>query len=210
MNKKLLLVALLLVATVISASAQRPRPPRPPGFVNSPKAQKLTGDISVLKDQKEVNLVLDFSDILVNGKTEEKFIADETKRKNEAGEEKWLEEWNEKLRSDAYALLKKELNYKVSEKYFMAGEFAEAEYTIIVKVKEITTGSFMPISRPSAVRAEVSFIETGETTPFETVEFKKSSHRFSSDTPNFIGRVAMSFGSLGVDIGETINKALKK
>jgi hypothetical protein len=194
MNKKMLFATLLSVATVFSASAQ-----------------KLSGDISPLKTQKEVNVVLDFSETLVNGKAEDKYISDETKGKSETEKAQWLSEWNENLRSNAYAMLIKDLGDEVSEKYFSVGEYKDAEYTINIKVRDITTGFFAGIvARASAIRADVSFVKTGEAEPFASVEFKKSSNSISANVPYFITRITMSFGELGEDIGEMIYKKLKK
>jgi len=220
MNKKVLFTVLLSVATVIGVSAQR-----------------IVGNISPLKGQQEVNVVLDFSGVIVNGETEENFIAEETKGKKDADKKKWLSEWNKDLRSEAYASLIKELNGKVSGRHFSAGKYSGAEYTIIIRVREITTGFWASrasapsrpkgpsrpsvpsprltprpssVSNASAVRADVSFVKTGETVPFATTEFKRSSNNSSSDMPYLVTKIALSFGTLGEDIGNAINKALKK
>ena len=193
MNRKVLFVALLSVATVFGASAQ-----------------KISGNLSPLKGQEKVNVVLDFSGTLVNGASEESYIAKETKGKSEADKEKWLEEWNTNLRSNAYGLFTKELNDRVSKNFFTAGDFADAGCTIIVKVKDITTGMFAgPFSKPSAIKADVNFVKTGETTPFATVEFKKSTSAFSTEMPHLVTRITMSFGSLGMELGVLLSKALR-
>jgi len=179
-------------------------------FAVSVSAQKLVGNISPLKSQKEVNLVLDFSKTLVNGKAESKYIAEETKGKNATEKEKWLSEWNEKLRADTYAVLTKDLNKAVS-KWFSVGDFPDAEHTIIVKVKEITTGFYAgPFAKQSAVKADVSFVKTGTTKSFATIEFKKASSKISHTVPYFVSRIAMSFGTLGDNMGKVMSKSLKK
>ena len=193
MYKRTLFAVLLSVATVCAS------------------AQKISGSISPLKGQKEVNVVLDFSGTLVNGKAEEKYIAEETKGKTNAEKEQWLSEWNEKLRSDAYSMLTNDLNKAVSQKWFSVGNYANAEYTIYIKVKDITTGFFAGVvSKGSAIKAEVRFVKTDETTPIATVEYKNSSSGISSTIPYFVTRIVMSFGKLGDEIGALINKQLKK
>ena len=174
-------------------------------------AQKLSGDITPLKGQKKVNVVLDFSGTLVNGKAETKYIAEEIKGKTEAEKEKWLTEWNVDLRANTYSVLVKDLNKAVSGKFFSVGEFPDAEYTILIKVKEITTGFFAGfMGKASAVQVEVRFVKTGGKNPIATVEYKKVSCKISDVIPHFVTRITMSFGTLGDKIGEIINKNLKK
>jgi hypothetical protein len=117
MNRKVLFAVLLSVATVCAS------------------AQKFSGNISPLKNQKEVNLVLDFSGTLVNGKAENTYIAEETKGKSKTEKEEWISEWKEKLREDTYAMLANDLDKAVSPKWFSVGDYRDAEYTIVVKVK---------------------------------------------------------------------------
>jgi hypothetical protein len=177
----------------------------------SVSAQKLSGDISPLKGEKEVNVILDFSTTLVNGKSEEKYIAEETKGKNKEDKEQWLTEWNENLRSNAYTMLTNTLTKNLRNKIFVAGDYSDAEYIIHIKVIDISTGYFAgPFAKASAIKANVSFINKGEPTPMATVEYKNSSDVISSSMPYFVTRIAMSFGSLGNDIASTINKNLKK
>jgi len=192
-NVKTLFAALFVVASVSGASA----------------AQKITGDISPLKGQKEVNVVLDFTGVVVDGKTEDNYIADETKDKTADEKTQWLSQWAD-MRSGATTALIKAVNDKTSEKLFAAGEYTSAAYTILVNVKEIKPGFFGGIiTRPSAVRADVSFVKTGETAPFATAEFKNSSDVKSQVVPYFVTRIVMSFSELGDDIGDAILKALK-
>jgi len=192
MNKKVLFAVLLSVTAVFGVSAQ-----------------KLSGDITPLKDQKEVNVVLDFSGTLVNGAAEDKYIANETKGKSESDKEQWLSDWNGTMRENAYSQLINGLEKWIGDKSFSVGEYKKAPYTIIVKVVDITTGAFAgPFSKSSAVKADVSFVKTGGTTPFATVAYKNSKNDLSSVTPVLIARVAMSFASLGNDLSATINNAL--
>jgi len=192
--KKVILILVALIATVCAVSAQ-----------------KLSGDITPLGKQQEVNVVLDFSGTLVNGKSEEKYIAEETGKKTESEQEQWLEEWNVKLRNDAYHMVVKDLDKAVGAKFFYAGAFPNAEYSIVIKVKEITTGFFAGImAKPSSLKAEVSFVKTGNNTPIATVEYKKVSSTASANVPYYVSRIAMSFGTLGDEIAKTISKNLKK
>jgi len=199
MNKKVLLVALLAVATMLSASAQ-----------------KVSGNLSPLKGQTEINVVLDFSGTMVStgsvmGKpikeTEEKFVADAIKDKSDAEKEQWLTEWNVKLRDGAYAILVKDMGNVLTKKGISVGSYPNAEYTIIVKVTLIETGHFVGISvRASAITADVSFVKTGETSPFATIAYNRISNGASAYVAYLIARVEMSFGMLGINLGRVISK----
>jgi len=176
----------------------------------SVSAQKLSGDITPLKGQKEVNVVLDFSGTLVNGKAEEIYISKETNGKTEIEKEKWLSEWNENLRTESYNFLISGLQKGLGEKVLWIGEHKDAEYTIDVKVRNITTGHSTIISKPSSIKAEVFIIKTGEQTPIATIEFKNSCNGVSASFSNFVYRIAFSFATLGYDIGRIINNKMEK
>ena len=193
MSKKVLFTALFATVIVFSVSAQ-----------------KLQGDLEPLKNQEEVNLVIDFSETTVNGGSFEKYMAAETKGKSESAKEDWIDDWEEKLPAEAFSLLTISFNDRISNKYFTLGESKKAEYTIIVKVIDITTGSFAgPFSKPSKLRTEVSFVKKGEKTPFATVEYKESRNSASTMIPNSILRISMSFTTLGEDLSATVSRALR-
>jgi hypothetical protein len=177
----------------------------------SVSAQKLTGDLSPLKGQKEVNVVLDFSTTLVNGKAEAKYIADETKGKMPEEKEQWLTEWTKNLPSNAYSMLTNDLFKTMKEPYFLVGDYPDADYTIHIRIIDITTGYFAGVmAKASAIKSEVIFIKKGEETPTAVVLYKSSCSVISSTIPYFVTRIAMSFGKMGDDIANTINKNFKK
>jgi len=191
MSKKVLFAALLAVATVFGVSAQ-----------------KLTGNLSPLKGQEQVNVVIDFSGTTVNGKAEKVFIANETRRMKEADKEKWLKEWNENLRSQAHELFAVEVNRNLKNQTFSVGNYPDAEYTINVKVLDIKPGSFMPVSRSSALKVEVNFVgKDGKS--FANIPYKTISNPGSSVIPVLVTRIAMSYGALGVSVAAVMNRNLK-
>jgi hypothetical protein len=193
MCKKVFLAAMLLVVTM------------------GVSAQKLSGDITPLKGQTTVSVVLDFSGTLVNGKAEEKYIAEETKEKTEEEKAQWILEWSEKMPSESYVLLISGFQKELGDNLFLVGVYPDAEYTINIKVQDITTGYFAgPFSKPSVIKADASFVKTGETTSFATIEFKNSCSGLSSTMPYFVTRVSLSFGKLGDQLGEIIYKKFKK
>jgi len=190
MNRKVLFTALLSVATLFGVSAQ-----------------KLTGDISPLKNQEKVNVVIDFSGTTVNKKAEAVYIANETRRMKAADKEKWLKDWNESLRAQAHELFAVEVNKNLKNQTFLVGDYPEAEYTINVKVLNISVGSFIP-SRDSALKVEVTFVgKDGKS--FASIPYKSISNPASSYIPVLVTRVVMSYGSLGVSVAAIMNKNLK-
>ena len=169
-------------------------------------AQKLSGNLSPLKGQNEVNVIVDFSGMLVNNQPEESHIAFFSRNKDEEQIEQWLKEWNVDTRNESYAKLVTDLNKATVKKGFSVGDFANAENTIYVKVLNIETGAFL--MKNSRVKADVSFVKTGETTPFAT-----ATYNYFSGSSNYVappvGRIAAAFGTLGDKIGSTIAKNLK-
>ena len=180
------------------------------GAAISVSAQKLSGDISKLTGQTEVNLVLDFSGMTVNNQPEESHIDYNVKNKTETEKEQWLKEWNEDLRKNAYSFLTRDVSKATIKKGFSVGDYTNAEYTIHVKVININSGYFAGImAKPSSVTTEVRFVKTGETTQLASVIYNNVSSRMSTDIPYFVTKIAMSFGTLGDKIGSTIVKQLK-
>jgi len=192
--KKIIIVMLLTSVAIMGASAQ-----------------KLSGTLAPLIDQKEVNIVIEFSGTLVDGKTEQKYINDELKKRKAADKEKWLIEWHDNLQQSVYSMLIRELNKTLSQNLFIVDVIPEAPYTIYVKVKEIKTGFYSSAKAiPSEVTAEIFFVKTGEEAPFATIEYKQVSSKESVNVPHFVARIATSFGMLGGSIGKIINQKLKK
>jgi hypothetical protein len=189
MNSKIFLVVLLSIAT-FSASAQ-----------------KLSGNISPLKNQKEVNVVIDFSGTNAEGRPEATYIEIKTKGKTDEQIAQFLTELNEQLRNDAYKSLTEKMNDVVQGNLFIAGDYPNAECTIYVTVKDYHPGIFL--MRNSTVRADVSFVKTGETVPFATLPYKAVVGKFSSNVPLWVTRTAMAFGYLGDSIGKVVAKNLK-
>ena len=189
MDKKSLFVALLFAATT------------------SVSAQKLSGDLSPLKGQKEVNVVINFSGMLVNNQPEESHIEFFTKNKTEEEKEQFLSDWNVKMREDAYVKLVAEVNKTVAQKGFSVGDFPNAKYTIYVQVININPGT--PMVTNSIMKADVNFVKTGETAPFASLKYNKFIGRNTSWVSNTVARIAMLFGYLGENIGKTTSKNLK-
>ena len=195
MNKRRLLAVLLSIVTVCAS------------------AQNFSGDLSPLKGQKEVNVVLDWTGMLVNEQPEESHIEFSIKDKNEEEKAQWLKEWNEDMRLRSYNLLvnrwalSKGLNERISETGLSVGDYPNAEYTIYIKVINIDNGYALGNAE---LTAEVSFIKTGESTPFATVTYDKCYGNAGFANGHHIERIARCFITLHIKLAKTINKEMKK
>ena len=190
MKSKTLFLTLLSIALTMSVSAQ-----------------KLSGNLSPLKGQKEVNVVIDFAGTTVNRQSEESHIAFFSRGKNEEELAQWLKEWNQDMRQESYEKLINELNQAVSSKGFSVGNYPNAECTIVVKVINIQPGAHLMTN--SVINTNVSFLKTGENSPFATVEYKNIIGKYSNYVAHQRTRIAMAFGVLGKKVGATITKNLK-
>ena len=169
-------------------------------------AQKLSGSLAPLKEQKEVNVVLDFSDILVNNMTEEEYIVNETKDLDEENKELWLANWNDSLRSRCYKNLTGDLN-KYNKRGILGGKYSNAEYTIYVKVIHIQTG--IALKKMGGVEVVVNFLKTGEPTSFATVSYGPKHLPASDLITKLVARVANPFRFLGGFLAREIRKSVK-
>ena len=190
---KVLFVALLSIATM-SVSAQKA------------KEQKLSGDISSLKGQKEINIVIDFTGMTINDQPEESHIAFFTNDKDEEYKERWLTEWNVEMRNDCYKKLLQGLQKSTKKLQWSIGNFPNAENTIYVKVIDIKTGAFLMIN--TKLKADVSISKTGENTPFATLPYNQYGGQ-SSNVASPIGQIASTFKWLGIYTGYRLQKKLK-
>jgi hypothetical protein len=168
-------------------------------------AQRISGNLTPLKGQ-EVNLILDFSGLTVNGKSEESYMENEVKNKNEKDKKEWLEEWNVKLRKEAFNNFVKGFNKEV-EKHFRVGAFPKATYTINVKIKDISPGFYAGImNKPAQLKVEITFLKAGESTPITTVVYKKATSVFNDEIPITITRIENAFQGLGgFFLGRAVN-----
>jgi len=155
--------------------------------------------------------VIDFSGTTVNGKPEAQYVEAETKvRATDEEKTTWLKEWNEDLRTRAYEKFTHHFNLEKSENAFSVGDYPSAEYTMTVKVVNITTGYFAgPMGRPSVLYTKISIVKKGESTPIATTEYKKISSPMSYTLPVLTERIAMSFGKNGEHFAKVINGHLK-
>ena len=170
-------------------------------------AQKLSGSISSLKGQKEVNVVIDYSGTMVRNQPEEAYISLNTKDKNDEDKADWLHEWNVEMPEDTYEQFILYLNEEIAKKGITAGDFPNAENTIYVKVINISPGYSQWGN--SNVGLNISFVKTGQTAPFATIEYKKIFGYQSSYYAHHLNRICRAFSYAGTNFGKMISMNLK-
>jgi hypothetical protein len=185
MNKKLLFLTLLSIATIaVSAQKFKPAP-------------------SFLKGQTEVNVVFDFSKTTFDG--------DAQKAQYKAKGKAWVAEWEGKRRADIIAEFAKSANEALQQSGLSLGEYAEAEYTIIVKVDDCDFGAYSgPFSVPAKLKCTVSIVKTGLKNTLATVALKAVQNRYAVlGTPVDFDRMFMAFTAMGQSVGEKLVKVVK-
>jgi hypothetical protein len=186
MNKKVLFTLLLAVATIISVSAQKFKPA--PSF---------------LKGQSEINIVFDFSNVKYGKETQ----AEQYKSKDK----EWIAEWEGKRRENFIEVFTGTFNDELKKKDVSAGEFPEAEYTIIVEVLNCYFGFFAGIvNQPAYMEATLKVVKTGTTEVLSQITLKESQNPYTvAATPVDFDRLSLAVGEVGEEAGEKLVKALK-
>lgn len=167
------------------------------------QAQKIKGDASCLKGQSEINIKFDYKGVTYDGDSESKYLKGEDKAKDP----EWKAAWTSSFRSEIWEnRLIEDLNKEISGKGMECGDFEGAKYTVIVKFVDIDPGTFAgPMSIPARITCNVSFVKTGSTSPFATLELKKISYKyFMSPMPE--QRVGEAMSCVGEAIGKQMSK----
>ncbi|MBP5206533.1 MAG: hypothetical protein J6Z44_07075 [Bacteroidales bacterium] len=172
-------------------------------MVLSLQAQKIKGDASCLKGQKEINIQFIYKGVTYDGDSEAKYLKEEDKAKDP----EWRAAWTSSFRTEKWEpRLVEDLNKEIAKSDMECGEFTDADYTIIVKFVDIDPGSFAgPMSVPARITCSVSFVKTGSTAPFATMELKNVAYKyFMSPLPEM--RVAEAMSCVGEAIGKQMSK----
>lgn len=181
----------------------------------SQKIINISGDLSFLKGEKDINIVYDYSDMGVGDyNDEEDYVNKKVKEYNEkeAGRgDKWKESWYGS-RKRVYQPKFEELFNKYSGLEAMENK-PGAKYTLIVKTVFTEPGWNIGISsRPAGVSFEYIFVETGS----EDKVLAKYSQKMvpgaqamgmDYDTST---RISESYAKAGKMLGGFIAKAMKK
>jgi len=186
MKKKILFVALLSVATVFSASAQKFKP--------SPK---------FMKGEKQINVVFDFSKVKFDGDSQTKYYAKKSSS--------WIEEWEGTRRENNKNIFVKSLNDELQKVKAVAGAYPEANYTTIVDVVDCDFGAFAgPFSVEAKLKCTVRIVKTGTTETLSSITLEESQNPHTKlGTPVDFDRIALAFGEVGEELGDKLVKLLK-
>lgn len=171
------------------------------GMFTALQAQKVSGDLSCLKGQKEVNITFNYKGVTYDGDSEAKYLKGEDKAKDP----EWKAAWTSSFRTEIWEpRLIEDLNKEI--KGMECGDFADAEYTIVVDLIDIDPGTFAgPMSVPAKITANAKIVKTGTTSPLATIELKKITYKyFMSPKPE--ARVGEVFSCMGEVIGKKLSK----
>jgi hypothetical protein len=185
-TKKVLLASLLAAATVFGVSAQKFKPA--PSF---------------LKGQSEINITFDFSNVKYGRETQ----AEQYKGKDQ----EWIAEWEGKRRDNFIEVFTGTLNDELKKINVAAGEFPNAEYTIIVKVVDCFFGFYAGVvNRPAYLESTLQVVKTGKTEILSQITLKESQNPYTVvGTPVDFDRLSLAVVEVGEEAGEKLVKALK-
>ena len=181
-------------------------------------AQKLKeGSLNFLKGQEKVHVVLDFDNAMLQGKTQEAYLAIEN--------EEWIEGWNAAKSSVFVEQLLEQLNENVSNVQF--GNYPDAQYQAAVRVlifrrqfrSGVVRGGFgQHLDGPGVrlITCEVVFTGTGDSKPLAKITGLKGDSTISRWIPEAIGQAGsnaylggIAFGDAGKRLGKFIARRIK-
>ena len=198
MKTKNLMMMLLLLASVTGVSAQ--------------KINVKSGDLDFLKNQKKLNITYDYSNMGV-GKfdKEEDYINKKVTELNEkeAGSgDKWKENWIADRKANFEPKFEELFNKTLEKNDLKGGDFADAEYTLILKTTFTEPGFNVGVARKNAYTdLEAVFVKTGSTDPVAVVTIEKSPGRGGMGYDLDTGfRIQESYAKAGKELGQYLAK----
>ncbi|MTI28590.1 hypothetical protein [Fulvivirga kasyanovii] len=198
MKTKNLMMMLLLLASVTGVSAQ--------------KINVKSGDLDFLKNQKKLNITYDYSNMGV-GKfdKEEDYINKKVTELNEkeAGSgDKWKQNWISDRKERFEPKFEELFNKTLEKNNLKGGDFADAEYTLILKTTFTEPGFNVGVARKNAYTdLEAVFVKTGSTDPVAVVTIEKSPGRGGMGYDFDTGfRIQESYAKAGKELGQYLAK----
>ncbi len=131
-------------------------------------AQKLkSGDLSVLKGQKVINLTYDYSKMEVGKfKSEEEYVSkgtDDRNKKKAGSGDAWAAKWNSGKTEKYQPVFREELNRQAKDCGIQGKEDPSAKYTFVIHTEFMETGVetvVMGSAKSAEVNLEVDLVET--------------------------------------------------
>jgi hypothetical protein len=163
-------------------------------FINV-TAQKLTGSLSFLSEEEKINVVFDYSAVLIQGIPE--------KETYEIKGETWATQWEEAKTATFYPQFIDHLNKNLNSgtKLLLCGDYPDANYQMTVKI--------LTFGRVWGIECEIIFTKIGDETPLATVNSLKGDSKrwggmggFGSNT--YLAGSAFSYA--GQNFGKFLSK----
>ena len=146
--------------------------------------------LAFLKGQEKLHVVLDFSDVLLQGEVE-KFYLDKVS-------EEWVEAWETAKSTTFKDRLLEHLNKNV--KSLQCGDYPEAEYQATIRVLTIQRkGMGKNLEGPGTreITCEVVFTRTGDSESLAKVNIKSDSQANTTFAPSVVRDVSAVVGAAG-------------
>lgn len=185
-------------------------------LVHAQKMKIVSGNYDFLKDQKELNLVMDFSDVKFykENMDEAAYISKREKEILEAGKpnvevEKWKQDWvhskNIVFTEKFLASMNKNTSIKTSVNN------NDAKYTLQVETVWIYPGWFAGVmAQPSKVSTVLKFVETlNPTVVLLEIESKEAPGDNFVGVPNNNDRIAEGYAKTAKTLAKKISKKVK-
>jgi hypothetical protein len=181
-------------------------------------AQKVTeGSLAFLKGVEELHFNFDYKGMMIKKQTEQEYVAEQVREKNEdekgKGDE-WKIEWETTDREYIQEVFIEDFNKEIAGMGLEGGNFPNADYVATVKTVWLDPGYMAgPMTKASTVTVEVILTKKGSTKALAKV-FIKNARGSYSDMANTYStdarRIGSSYGEAGEKLGEAIAKVLNK
>ena len=155
-----------------------------------------------LKGEKQINIVFDYSQVVFDGDSQEKFY-------NEKGTE-WLKEWEGVRRDENADAFIAELNSELGKLDVKVGKYLNAQYTMIVEVLDCDFGVAGVFN--AACKCTIKIVKTGTTEVLASTTLKETQKpyiRWDKEMRVDFARIRYAIKEVGGEVGEMLYKALK-
>jgi len=180
-----------------SSVLDRTHNPTPQALDYSVKKNK--SSLTFLKGQEKLNVVFDYSALIVQGFSEKNFL--------ENKEKKWIDQWEEAKAYLYYDRFLWHLNKNVNAKKtrLISGDYPESQYQATIRV--------LKLGKNWEMECEVYFTKTGDPIPLAKINIKGDvktigiGNTLGINAPFYLIRTA--FGYAGQNLGEFMAKKIK-